>query len=162
MSGAQSARFRMAMKGMESSFNAFMKDEKTSEQLKRDSMTVGKIVQDFLNDGMEIKDIVSNKTKFIDESAEIGYPEYTKNLICTLYSSTRADYQEMKKVPDLWNQESMISISGKLAERFVNEQISVVTDNNGVLDEIHNPKEFMQCSDNEFYINKEQLDRALE
>lgn len=162
LSGAQSARFRMAMKGMESSFHAFMNDDRISEQLKQDSMTVGKMVQDYLDLGMEIKDIVSNKTKVIDESVAIGNPAYTKNLICSLYSSTRVDYQEMKKIPDLWNQESMISISGKLAERFVNEQILVVTDNNGVLDEIHNPKEFMQHSDNEFYINKEQLDRALE
>lgn len=162
LSGAQSARFRMAMKGMESSFNAFINDERIPEQLKQDSMAVGKIVQDFLNDGMEIKDIVSNKTKLIDESAEIGYPEYTKNVICTLYSSTRADYQEMKKVPDLWNQESMVSISAKLAERLINEQISVVTDNDGVLEEIHNPKEFMQHNEKEFYTNREQLDRALE
>lgn len=162
LSGAQAARFRMAMKGMDKSLNAFMNDEKIPEQLKQDSIAVGKIVWDFLNDGMKIKDIVSNKIKVIDESAQIGYPEYTKNLICSLYSSTRADYKEMKKVPDLWNQESMVNISGKLAERLVNEQILVVTDNDGVLEEVHNPKEFMQHNEKEFYINKEQLDRALE
>lgn len=162
LTGSQSARFRMAMKGMESSFNAFINDERIPKQLKQDSMAVGKMVKGYLDAGMEIKDIVSNKTKVIDESAEIGYPEYTKNLICTLYSSTRADYQEMKKVPDLWNQESMVSISAKLAERLVNEQISVITNDEGVLEEIHNPKEFMQHNEKEFYTNREQLDRALE
>lgn len=162
LTGAQSARFRMAMKGMESSLTAFMNDAKIPSELKDDSIKVGKIVKEYLDSGMELKDIVSNKTKVIDESAAIGYPEYTKNLICTLYSSTRADYQEMKKIPDLWNQESMVNISIKLAERLVNEQISVVTDNDGILEEIHNPKEFMQRNEQEFYINEEQLNRALE
>ncbi len=37
LSGAQSARFRMAMKGMESSFNAFMKDEKTFHDSRENS-----------------------------------------------------------------------------------------------------------------------------
>lgn len=161
LTGSQAARFRMAMKGQEHSLKAFMNDTKIPSELKDDSIKVGKLVKEYLDTGMELKDIVSNQIKIIDEKADIGEPLYTKNLICSLYANTRAAYKDLKKTPDLWNQESMVNISAKLAERLLNEQILVVTDNNGTLEEIHNPKEFTLHKEREFYINKEQLNEVV-
>ncbi|RGG64349.1 DUF1738 domain-containing protein [Eubacterium sp. AF17-7] len=159
----QDARVRMALKGQETAYSTFMKDESIPEELKMDSLNVGKIVMEYLNNGEDLKDIISEKTKKIDEMAGIKDTAYTKNLICSIFTRTHVEYMEMKKLPNLYDADNLINISSKLAEKLVNEQAVVFsTGAEENLMEIKNPKEAFKHKDEEFYITKEEFSRALE
>ena len=163
LTGVQDARVRMALKGQETAYSTFMKDESIPEELKMDSLNVGKIVMEYLNNGEDLKDIILEKTKKIDEMAGIKDTAYTKNLICSIFTRTHVEYMEMKKLPNLYDADNLINISSKLAEKLVNEQAVVFsTGAEENLMEIKNPKEAFKHKDEEFYITKEEFSRALE
>ena len=162
-SGADAARFRLALKGQKKSIDRIINDENMPSQLKSDVMTVGKIAMESVNNGMKIEDIVTSSVAGIDNETGINNTAYTKKLLCNLYSTTRDEYEALKNLPDLWNRENLVNISENLGKKLINQQVSVVvTDSKGLIKELSTPKQLDGNKDNQFFVDTNQFMRAME
>lgn len=131
-------------------------------QLKTDVLAVGKIAMEAINNGTKIEDIVTSSVARIDKEAGIKNAAYTKNLLCNLFSSTRDEYEALKNLPDLWNRQNLVSISDRIANKLVSQQVApVVTDSKGILRELNTPKQIRNNAENKFYVDKTQFAHAL-
>lgn len=161
-SGADAARFRMALKGRHKSIDMIINDASMPGQLKTDVLAVGKIAMEAINNGTKIEDIVTSSVARIDKEAGIKNAAYTKNLLCNLFSSTRDEYEALKNLPDLWNRQNLVSISDRIADKLVSQQVApVVTDSKGILRELNTPKQIRNNAENKFYVDKTQFAHAL-
>lgn len=160
-SGAEAARFRMAMKGQKNAFDSFINDENIPQNIKNDSLKIGELVNEYLEQGVSVKDIIMYKTKDIDDACGFGKVEYTKNMLANLYSKTTVEYMELKALPNLWNREGIEKVSGLIAEKLVYNHISVFTGKEE-LKEINTPKEYEEYRGLDFFANKDKLQEAMD
>lgn len=161
LTGAEAARFRMAMKGQERALDMFMNDESIPEYIKSDSMAIGKEAEKYFNEGLSIGEVIMNHTGDIDNSCNIFNPAYTKNLLSGLYAKTNEEYRELKELPNLWNERELVEISEGLAEQLINEQIPIAS-GMFALDQVDNPRNFQGYKGSKFFVNKNVLINACE
>ena len=161
LTGAEAARFRMAMKGQERALDMFMNDESIPEHIKSDSMAIGKEAEKYFSEGLSIGEVIMNHTQDIDNSCNIFNPAYTKNLLSGLYAKTNDEYRNLKELPNLWNERELVEISEGLAEQLINEQIPIAS---GMLalDQVDNPREFQSYKSSKFFVNENVLINACE
>lgn len=161
LTGAEAARFRMAMKGQERALDMFMNDESIPEHIKSDSMAIGKEAEKYFNEGLSIGEVIMNHTQDIDNSCNIFNPAYTKNLLSGLYAKTNDEYRNLKELPNLWNERELVEISEGLAEQLINEQIPIAS-GMFALDQVDNPREFQSYKSSKFFVNENMLINACE
>ena len=161
LTGAEAARFRMAMKGQARALDMFMNDESIPEYIKSDSMAIGKEAEKYFNEGLSIGEVIMNHTEDIDNSCNIFNPAYTKNLLSGLYAKTNEEYRELKELPNLWNERELVEISEGLAEQLINEQIPIAS-GMFALDQVDNPREFQSYKSSKFFVNENVLINACE
>ena len=161
LTGAEAARFRMAMKGQERALDMFMNDESIPEHIKSDSMAIGKEVEKYFSEGLSIGEVIMNHTQDIDNSCNIFNPAYTKNLLSGLYAKTNDEYRNLKELPNLWNERELVEISEGLAEQLINEQIPIAS-GMFALDQVDNPREFQSYKSSKFFVNENVLINACE
>ena len=161
LTGAEAARFRMAMKGQERALDMFMNDESIPEYIKSDSMAIGKEAEKYFNEGLSIGEVIMNHTGDIDNSCNIFNPAYTKNLLSGLYAKTNEEYRELKELPNLWNERELVEISEGLAEQLINEQIPIAS-GMFALDQVDNPRNFQGYKGSKFFVNENVLINACE
>lgn len=161
LTGAEAARFRMAMKGQERALDMFMNDESIPEHIKSDSMAIGKEAEKYFNEGLSIGEVIMNHTQDIDNSCNIFNPAYTKNLLSGLYAKTNEEYRNLKELPNLWNERELVEISEGLAEQLINEQIPIAS-GMFALDQVDNPREFQSYKSSKFFVNENMLINACE
>ena len=164
LSNAQAARFRMGMKGHERSFNEFINDEDIPRQLRADAVSIGQAVNDYVEKGDSIENIVTHAVGKIDKEVNIGDTAYTKNLICSLYSTTKDEYNALKELPDLWNKGDLIEISDKLAQKLISRQVKpvLVANDIGMIIDTNTPKELEHFNQHKgLLINENLLNGAL-
>lgn len=161
LTGAEAARFRMAMKGQERALDMFMNDESIPEYIKNDSMVIGKEAEKYFNEGLSIGEVIMNHTQDIDNSCNIFNPAYTKNLLSGLYAKTNEEYRNLKELPNLWNERELVEISEGLAEQLINEQIPIAS-GMFALDQVDNPREFQSYKSSKFFVNENVLMNACE
>lgn len=161
LTGAEAARFRMAMKGQERALDMFMNDESIPEYIKNDSMAIGKEAEKYFNEGLSIGEVIMNHTQDIDNSCNIFNPAYTKNLLSGLYAKTNEEYRNLKELPNLWNERELVEISEGLAEQLINEQIPIAS-GMFALDQVDNPRNFQGYKGSKFFVNENVLINACE
>lgn len=161
LTGAEAARFRMAMKGQERALDMFMNDESIPEYIKNDSMAIGKEAEKYFNEGLSIGEVIMNHTQDIDNSCNIFNPAYTKNLLSGLYAKTNEEYRNLKELPNLWNERELVEISEGLAEQLINEQITIAS-GMFALDQVDNPRQFQSYKSSKFFVNENMLINACE
>lgn len=161
LTGAEAARFRMAMKGQERALDMFMNDESIPEHIKSDSMAIGKEAEKYFNEGLSIGEVIMNHTQDIDNSCNIFNPAYTKNLLSGLYAKTNDEYRNLKELPNLWNERELVEISEGLAEQLINEQIPIAS-GMFALDQVDNPRNFQGYKGSKFFVNENVLINACE
>lgn len=161
LTGAEAARFRMAMKGQERALDMFMNDESIPEHIKSDSMAIGKEVEKYFSEGLSIGEVIMNHTQDIDNSCNIFNPAYTKNLLSGLYAKTNDEYRNLKELPNLWNERELVEISEELAEQLINEQIPIAS-GMFALDQVDNPRNFQGYKGSKFFVNENVLINACE
>lgn len=161
LTGAEAARFRMAMKGQERALDMFMNDEGIPEHIKSDSMAIGKEVEKYFSEGLSIGEVIMNHTQDIDNSCNIFNPAYTKNLLSGLYAKTNDEYRNLKELPNLWNERELVEISEGLAEQLINEQIPIAS-GMFALDQVDNPRKFQGYKGSKFFVNENVLINACE
>ena len=161
LTGAEAARFRMAMKGQARALDMFMNDESIPEHIKSDSMAIGKEVEKYFSEGLSIGEVIMNHTQDIDNSCNIFNPAYTKNLLSGLYAKTNEEYRNLKELPNLWNERELVEISEGLAEQLINEQITIAS-GMFALDQVDNPREFQNYKSSKFFVNENVLKNACE
>lgn len=161
LTGAEAARFRMAMKGQERALDMFMNDESIPEHIKSDSMAIGKEAEKYFSEGLSIGEVIMNHTQDIDNSCNIFNPAYTKNLLSGLYAKTNDEYRNLKELPNLWNERELVEISEGLAEQLINEQIPIAS-GMFALDQVDNPREFQSYKSSKFFVNENMLINACE
>ena len=161
LTGAEAARFRMAMKGQERALDMFMNDESIPEHIKSDSMAIGKEVEKYFSEGLSIGEVIMNHTQDIDNSCNIFNPAYTKNLLSGLYAKTNDEYKNLKELPNLWNERELVEISEGLAEQLINEQIPIAS-GMFALDQVDNPRNFQGYKGSKFFVNENVLINACE
>ena len=164
LSYAQAARFRMGMKGHERSFNEFINDEDIPRQLRADAVSIGQAVNGYVEKGDSIENIVTHAVGKIDKEVNIGDTAYTKNLICSLYSTTKDEYNALKELPDLWNKGDLIEISDKLAQKLISRQVKpvLVANDIGMIIDTNTPKELEHFNQHKgLLINENLLNGAL-
>lgn len=161
LTGAEAARFRMAMKGQERALDMFMNDESIPEHIKSDSMAIGKEVEKYFSEGLSIGEVIMNHTQDIDNSCNIFNPAYTKNLLSGLYAKTNDEYRNLKELPNLWNERELVEISEGLAEQLINEQITIAS-GMFALDQVDNPRNFQGYKGSKFFVNENVLINACE
>lgn len=161
LTGAEAARFRMAMKGQERALDMFMNDESIPEHIKSDSMAMGKEAEKYFSEGLSIGEVIMNHTQDIDNSCNIFNPAYTKNLLSGLYAKTNDEYRNLKELPNLWNERELVEISEGLAEQLINEQIPIAS-GMFALDQVDNPREFQSYKSSKFFVNENVLINACE
>lgn len=161
LTGAEAARFRMAMKGQARALDMFMNDESIPEYIKSDSMAIGKEAEKYFNEGLSIGEVIMNHTEDIDNSCNIFNPAYTKNLLSGLYAKTNEEYRELKELPNLWNERELVEISEGLAEQLINEQIAIAS-GMFALDQVDNPRNFQGYKGSKFFVNENVLINACE
>lgn len=161
LTGAEAARFRMAMKGQERALDMFMNDEGIPEHIKSDSMAIGKEVEKYFSEGLSIGEVIMNHTQDIDNSCNIFNPAYTKNLLSGLYAKTNDEYRNLKELPNLWNERELVEISEGLAEQLINEQIPIAS-GMFALDQVDNPRNFQGYKGSKFFVNENVLINACE
>lgn len=161
LTGAEAARFRMAMKGQERALDMFMNDESIPEHIKSDSMAIGKEVEKYFSEGLSIGEVIMNHTQNIDNSCNIFNPAYTKNLLSGLYAKTNDEYRNLKELPNLWNERELVEISEGLAEQLINEQIPIAS-GMFALDQVDNPRNFQGYKGSKFFVNENVLINACE
>ena len=161
LTGAEAARFRMAMKGQERALDMFMNDESIPEHIKSDSMAIGKEAEKYFNEGLSIGEVIMNHTQDIDNSCNIFNPAYTKNLLSGLYAKTNDEYRNLKELPNLWNERELVEISEGLAEQLINEQIPIAS-GMFALDQVDNPRQFQSYKSSKFFVNENMLINACE
>ena len=161
LTGAEAARFRMAMKGQERALDMFMNDESIPEHIKSDSMAIGKEAEKYFSEGLSIGEVIMNHTQDIDNSCNIFNPAYTKNLLSGLYAKTNDEYRNLKELPNLWNERELVEISEGLAEQLINEQIPIAS-GMFALDQVDNPREFQSYKSSKFFVNENVLINACE
>lgn len=161
LTGAEAARFRMAMKGQERALDMFMNDESIPEHIKSDSMAIGKEVEKYFSEGLSIGEVIMNHTQDIDNSCNIFNPAYTKNLLSGLYAKTNDEYRNLKELPNLWNERELVEISEGLAEQLINEQIPIAS-GMFALDQVDNPRNFQGYKGSKFFVNENVLINACE
>lgn len=161
LTGAEAARFRMAMKGQERALDMFMNDESIPEHIKSDSMAIGKEVEKYFSEGLSIGEVIMNHTQDIDNSCNIFNPAYTKNLLSGLYAKTNDEYRNLKELPNLWNERELVEISEGLAEQLINEQIPI-SSGMFALDQVDNPRNFQGYKGSKFFVNENVLINACE
>ena len=161
LTGAEAARFRMAMKGQERALDMFMNDESIPEHIKSDSMAIGKEAEKYFNEGLSIGEVIMNHTQDIDKSCNIFNPAYTKNLLSGLYAKTNEEYRNLKELPNLWNERELVEISEGLAEQLINEQIPIAS-GMFALDQVDNPRNFQGYKGSKFFVNENVLINACE
>lgn len=160
VSGVQAARFRMAMKGQEKALDTFLTDDKLEEHVKQDSLSIGKEVAKYMEEGLSVSEIIMTKAQEIDDSCNLSNPAYTKNLIAGLYAKTNEEYRSLKELPNLWNEKEMVEISEGLAEQLVYNHVPV-TSGKEKLEQIENPREFQSYKGIKFFANETALSNAL-
>lgn len=161
LTGAEAARFRMAMKGQERALDMFMNDESIPEHIKSDSMAIGKEVEKYFSEGLSIGEVIMNHTQDIDNSCNIFNLAYTKNLLSGLYAKTNDEYRNLKELPNLWNERELVEISEGLAEQLINEQIPIAS-GMFALDQVDNPRNFQGYKGSKFFVNENVLINACE
>jgi len=161
LTGAEAARFRMAMKGQERALDMFMNDESIPEHIKSDSMAIGKEAEKYFSEGLSIGEVIMNHTQDIDNSCNIFNPVYTKNLLSGLYAKTNDEYRNLKELPNLWNERELVEISEGLAEQLINEQIPIAS-GMFALDQVDNPRNFQGYKGSKFFVNENVLINACE
>lgn len=161
LTGAEAARFRMAMKGQERALDMFMNDESIPEHIKSDSMAIGKEAEKYFSEGLSIGEVIMNHTQDIDNSCNIFNPAYTKNLLSGLYAKTNDEYRNLKELPNLWNERELVEISEGLAEQLINEQIPIAS-GMFALDQLDNPRNFQGYKGSKFFVNENVLINACE
>lgn len=161
LTGAEAARFRIAVKGQERALDMFMNDESIPEYIKNDSMAIGKEAEKYFNEGLSIGEVIMNHTQDIDNSCNIFNPAYTKNLLSGLYAKTNDEYRNLKELPNLWNERELVEISEGLAEQLINEQIPIAS-GMFALDQVDNPREFQSYKSSKFFVNENVLINACE
>lgn len=161
LTGAEAARFRMAMKGQERALDMFMNDESIPEHIKSDSMAIGKEAEKYFSEGLSIGEVIMNHTQDIDNSCNIFNPVYTKNLLSGLYAKTNDEYRNLKELPNLWNERELVEISEGLAEQLINEQIPIAS-GMFALDQLDNPRNFQGYKGSKFFVNENVLINACE
>lgn len=161
LTGAEAARFRMAMKGQERALDMFMNDESIPEHIKSDSMAIGKEAEKYFSEGLSIGEVIMNHTQDIDNSCNIFNPAYTKNLLSGLYAKTNDEYRNLKELPNLWNERELVEILEGLAEQLINEQIPIAS-GMFALDQVDNPREFQSYKSSKFFVNENVLINACE
>lgn len=161
LTGAEAARFRMAMKGQERALDMFMNDESIPEHIKSDSMAIGKEAEKYFSEGLSIGEVIMNHIQDIDNSCNIFNPAYTKNLLSGLYAKTNDEYRNLKELPNLWNERELVEISEGLAEQLINEQIPIAS-GMFALDQVDNPREFQSYKSSKFFVNENVLINACE
>ena len=161
LTGAEAARFRMAMKGQERALDMFMNDESIPEHIKSDSMAIGKEAEKYFSEGLSIGEVIMNHTQDIDNSCNIFNPAYTKNLLSGLYAKTNDEYRNLKELPNLWNERELVEISEGLAEQLINEQITIAS-GMFALDQVDNPRQFQSYKSSKFFVNENMLINACE
>ena len=161
LTGAEAARFRMAMKGQERALDMFMNDESIPEHIKSDSISIGKEVEKYFSEGLSIGEVIMNHTQDIDNSCNIFNPAYTKNLLSGLYAKTNDEYRNLKELPNLWNERELVEISEGLAEQLINEQIPIAS-GMFALDQVDNPRNFQGYKGSKFFVNENVLINACE
>lgn len=161
LTGAEAARFRMAMKGQERALDMFMNDESIPEHIKSDSMAIGKEAEKYFSEGLSIGEVIMNHTQDIDNSCNIFNPAYTKNLLSGLYAKTNDEYRNLKELPNLWNERELVEISEGLAEQLINEQIPIAS-GMFALDQVDNPRNFQSYKSSKFFVNENMLINACE
>lgn len=160
VSGAQAARFRMAMKGQEKALEVFLADDKLDEHVKQDSLNIGKEVAKYMEEGLSVSEIIMTKTQEIDASCNLSNPAYTKKLIAGLYAKTNEEYKNLKELPNLWDEREMTEISEGLAEQLVYNHVPVVSGKE-TLEQIENPRVFQKFKGLKFFANETALSNAL-
>lgn len=120
MTYSDAATFRMAMKGQKSALEKFMNDEEIPQYIKNDSMAIGKEIGKYLDEGLEINDIIMKHIHDIDSSCSISNPAYTKKLMAELYSDTREEYESMMRLPDLSKDRTEFDDEQKVSETVEN------------------------------------------
>ena len=161
LTGAEAARFRMAMKGQKRALDMFMNDESIPEHIKSDSISIGKEVEKYFSEGLSIGEVIMNHTQDIDNSCNIFNPAYTKNLLSGLYAKTNDEYRNLKELPNLWNERELVEISEGLAEQLINEQIPIAS-GMFALDQVDNPRKFQGYKGSKFFVNENVLINACE
>lgn len=161
LTGAEAARFRMAMKGQKRALDMFINDESIPEHIKSDSISIGKEVEKYFSEGLSIGEVIMNHTQDIDNSCNIFNPAYTKNLLSGLYAKTNDEYRNLKELPNLWNERELVEISEGLAERLINEQIPIAS-GMFALDQVDNPRNFQGYKGSKFFVNENVLINACE
>ena len=142
LSYAQAARFRMGFKGHERSFNEFINDNEIPAQLRTDAVAIGQAVNSYYEKGDSIENIITHSVGKIDKEVEIGNTAYTKNLICSLYSTAKDEYDALRDLPDLWEKGDLIEISDKLAQKLISRQVKpvMVANDFGMIIDTNTPK----------------------
>lgn len=161
LTGAEAARFRMAMKGQKRALDMFINDESIPEHIKSDSISIGKEVEKYFSEGLSIGEVIMNHTQDIDNSCNIFNPAYTKNLLSGLYAKTNDEYKNLKELPNLWNERELVEISEGLAEQLINEQIPIAS-GMFALDQVDNPRNFQGYKGSKFFVNENVLINACE
>lgn len=161
LTGAEAARFRMAMKGQKRALDMFINDESIPEHIKSDSISIGKEVEKYFSEGLSIGEVIMNHTQDIDNSCNIFNPAYTKNLLSGLYAKTNDEYRNLKELPNLWNERELVEISEGLAEQLINEQIPIAS-GMFALDQVDNPRKFQGYKGSKFFVNENVLINACE
>lgn len=161
LTGAEAARFRMAMKGQKRALDMFINDESIPNHIKSDSISIGKEVEKYFSEGLSIGEVIMNHTQDIDNSCNIFNPAYTKNLLSGLYAKTNDEYRNLKELPNLWNERELVEISEGLAEQLINEQIPIAS-GMFALDQVDNPRNFQGYKGSKFFVNENVLINACE
>lgn len=95
----------------------------------QDDVEVAKLVLEYQNQGIEVPDIIREKTLEIDSKCHINDVLYTKNIICSIASKERIEYEEFMSCPISveMTEKTLISVSESLAGRLWDEECSLYT-----------------------------------
>lgn len=160
--GADSARLRMALKGNQTSKDTYFNSEKINESVKQLAFDVGTEAMEYIDAGMDIKDVVAYKSKAIDKKLQIDDLAYTKNILCSVFARTNQDYRELMNNITIVDKDNMLLISEGLASRIIESNTPVYAVENGELNPITSRLEFENMHTKDYWIGKEQFSNLPE
>lgn len=107
----EAASLRMALKGRQQNIEMWANTT---------GYVFGKEVQKYLDQGMDIRDILTNKTPEICKTLNTS-SDFFKYEVANIFATTSEEYQEFKNIMDISQKDSMVRVSDGMADKLLNE-----------------------------------------
>lgn len=108
----EAASIRLAIKGKELNVEAWKNDI---------GYKVGLAAAEYLDQGMEIQEVIFNHLNDIDAQCLIGDHAYTKNILSSVYSNNTEEYRSLNTILTASQSEDFMKVSEQLAGRLVED-----------------------------------------